>query len=95
MRRMIYIFIIPLVVLLKSQSFAQTGWFWQNPYPTGGGLGTVQFVSSTEGWIAAQRGLLHTTDAGTTWEVVSPDPGRSLGFGLGLSPTLSFIDATT
>ncbi|MCH8300131.1 MAG: T9SS type A sorting domain-containing protein [Candidatus Marinimicrobia bacterium] len=95
MRRIIYIFIILLAVLPKSQSIAQTGWFWQNPYPTGGGLGTIEFVSSTEGWIAAERGLLHTTDAGTTWEVVSPDPGRLVGFGLGVNPALSFIDATT
>lgn len=39
-------------------------------------LGKMQFVSATEGWITpgASGNLLHTTNAGTTWTVVTPFP---------------------
>lgn len=39
-------------------------------------LGKMQFVSSTEGWIACGNSgsLLHTTNAGTQWNVVTPFP---------------------
>ena len=39
-------------------------------------LGKMQFVSATEGWIACGNSgrLLHTTNAGTQWNVVTPFP---------------------
>ena len=44
-------------------------------------LGKIQFVSATEGWIAAGHSgkLLHTTDAGTTWNIVNPFPSDITG----------------
>ncbi len=39
-------------------------------------VGKIQFVSETEGWIASanSNGLLHSTDAGVTWNKVTPFP---------------------
>ena len=44
-------------------------------------LGKIQFVSATEGWIAAGHSgkLLHTTNAGTTWNIVNPFPSDTTG----------------
>ncbi len=44
-------------------------------------LGKIQFVSATEGWIAAGHSgkLLHTTNAGTTWNIVNPFPSDATG----------------
>lgn len=44
-------------------------------------LGKIQFVSATEGWIAcgSSGNLLHTTDAGLNWNVVTPFPGEKTG----------------
>ena len=41
-------------------------------------LGKIQFVSATEGWIAcgSNGSLLHTTDAGETWNIVTPFPAE-------------------
>jgi photosystem II stability/assembly factor-like uncharacterized protein len=42
-------------------------------------LGRIQFVSSTEGWISEGYGnLLHTTNAGTDWTVVTPFPNDTV-----------------
>ena len=42
-------------------------------------LGKMQFVSATEGWIACggSGSLLHTTNAGAQWNVVTPFPADS------------------
>jgi photosystem II stability/assembly factor-like uncharacterized protein len=42
-------------------------------------LGRIQFVSSTEGWISEGYGsLLHTTNAGTDWSVITPFPNDTV-----------------
>lgn len=79
--------------LLWMESFAQ--WALQtNPLGIGrqAMLGKIQFVSQTEGWVVASNSsnLLHTTNAGITWNVVSPfpndvainlsDPGKSMSW---------------
>ena len=68
------------MILLTTMSFAQLGWMPQsNPLGSDTLLGKIQFVSSTEGWISADHGrLLHSTDAGTTWNVVNPFPNDTL-----------------
>ena len=45
-----------------------------NPISTiGSTVGKVQFVSATEGWINTDGGsLLHTTNGGSTWNIVTP-----------------------
>lgn len=70
-----------LIIGLASYSLkAQTGWILQtNPLGSDTLLGKIQFVSSTEGWISASHGrLLHTINAGTTWNIVIPFPDDTL-----------------
>ena len=59
--------------------FAQSGWSLQTNPLGSSGLGKIQFVSSTEGWISDAYGkLLHTTNAGTNWTVVTPFPSDTV-----------------
>lgn len=83
------------LVLSSLPAHAQYGWFWQNPKPVGDGLGKVRFFSTTEGWITTEAGqLLHTTDGGATWKLVSPDSALALTTILEPDgPASSFISA--
>ena len=68
------IFIISILSFLSFSVLAQ--WTVQTS-PLGSEiLGKMQFVSSTEGWIACGNSgsLLHTTNAGALWNVVTPFP---------------------
>ncbi len=40
----------------------------------------IDFVSGSEGWLAAGAGLLHTTDGGVTWQEAAPIPGQDVDF---------------
>jgi photosystem II stability/assembly factor-like uncharacterized protein len=77
---------------------AQTGWGSQtNPLGDGDNaiLGKVQFVSSTEGWISGGRGdLLHTTDAGVNWMVVTPFPSDTVWCSSDPSVSMSWVNST-
>ncbi|MFI5252253.1 MAG: YCF48-related protein [Bacteroidota bacterium] len=85
-----------LIFVSALKLHGQQGWFWQNPLPVGGAIGTVKFVSATEGWMIAEGAqLLHTTTAGATWNVQSPSPGTLLSSINGGGLSLSFLNATT
>lgn len=78
---------------------AQSGWTLQvNPLGVGDSalLGRVQFVSENEGWISAANGkLLHTTNKGMTWNVVSPEPVDTIFSWSDPDFSLSFINVST
>lgn len=87
MKKLIYKFLklAPFFLIFNllfeiQYSNAQYGWNLQsNPLGNGIGLGKIQFVSSTEGWISAGQGkLLHTTNAGANWMVVMPFPSDTV-----------------
>ncbi len=64
-----------LSITMANLSIAQ--WYYQtNPIPPGSYvLGKVQFVSNSEGWITVGNGsLLHTTNEGQVWDVITPVP---------------------
>ena len=91
-----------LTALLGVNAYALQGWSLQtNPLGAQGsdttpGLGRVQFVSSTEGWIAAGNGdLLHTTNGGTQWTAQAPGGSDTVSFSESPGLDLSFINATT
>ena len=53
---------------------AQSGWFWQNPYPTGNDLNCVSFVNSNTGYFTGVNGTtVKTTDGGNSWNVCYSD----------------------
>ncbi len=57
--------------------------------------GKIQFVSSTEGWISTSRGnLLHTTDAGNSWSVVTPFPSDTVWSFADPAVTMSWVNQT-
>jgi photosystem II stability/assembly factor-like uncharacterized protein len=58
-------------------------------------IGNVQFVSSTEGWISGSRGdLLHTTDAGANWMVVTPFPNDTVWSTSDPAVCMSWVNST-
>ncbi|MCK4678872.1 MAG: T9SS type A sorting domain-containing protein [Bacteroidales bacterium] len=59
-----------VLLFLVSTIQSQTGWFWQNPYPQGNPLHSISFVHNY-GWAVGPSGTaVHTTDGGSTWEIV-------------------------
>jgi len=91
--------IFAVIVLAYVNIKAQTGWTPQiNPLGTGdnAALGKIQFVSANEGWISASNGkLLHTTNGGINWTVVSPEPFDTLFSWNDPAISLSFINPST
>ena len=92
------LFVLALLVASSAVKTleAQTGWVRQsNPLGDSTDLGKIQFVSSSEGWISASRGrLLHTTDAGTTWNTVIPFPNDTLNSSADPAITMSWVNQT-
>jgi len=89
--------LLSLVILcIASISFSQSSWVNQ-PYPNSPqSLGAVKFVSSTEGWVSCGNGkLLHTTNSGTNWTVVSYETTDTLFNWSDPSKNLCFINAST
>ena len=73
---------IILMALIALTMTANAQWALQtNPLTGNNSLGKIQFVSATEGWIAcgSNGSLLHTTNAGANWNIVTPFPGDSVG----------------
>lgn len=80
MRDVISIVAKSILVLVTTSVLSAAQWSYQSsplwPYVD---LGKVQFVSDQEGWISAGNGsLLHTTDGGGTWDVVTPFQGDTV-----------------
>jgi photosystem II stability/assembly factor-like uncharacterized protein len=58
-------------------------------------LGQIQFVSPTEGWIAAGNGqLLHTTNSAASWSAVTACGSDTVSVICDPSRSMSFINAT-
>jgi photosystem II stability/assembly factor-like uncharacterized protein len=89
---------IAAFIAMTGINYTQTGWLNQiNPIPpsTTNDLGKVQFVSSTEGWISGPNGnLLHTTNAGSTWNVVTPFPNDTVNSSADPANSMSWVNQT-
>jgi len=59
-------------------------------------LGKIQFVSATEGWITcgANGSLLHTTNGGSTWNIVTPFPNDVVGNMSDPAISMSWVNPT-
>lgn len=79
MKKIIYAILIIFTAAIGA--YGQGGWYPQsNPMGAGSDamVGKIQFVSTTEGWISTGSGkLLHTTNGGTLWTLVSPEISTS------------------
>ena len=92
-------FTMILMALIALTMTANAQWSLQtNPLGSGTSamVGKVQFISATEGWIDASHtgSLLHTTDAGTTWNIVTPFPGDSVGNMSDPATTMSWTNSS-
>ncbi|HUI28863.1 MAG TPA: YCF48-related protein [Candidatus Acidoferrales bacterium] len=91
--------IMSFAFLAMTASVEAQSWDYQTN-PTIGtadtlGGGKIQFVSSTEGWISLSEGkLLHTTNAGTNWSVVTPFPSDTVWSFSDPSITMSWVSQT-
>lgn len=88
-----------LIIGLTFNSLkAENSWSLQtNPLGTGDAamIGKVQFVSPTEGWISGSKGdLLHTTDAGANWVVVTPFPNDTVESSSDPALSMSWVNQT-
>lgn len=90
-----FTYIISIFSFLSLSALAQ--WTTQTS-PLGAEiLGKMQFVSPTEGWIACGNSgsLLHTTNAGVQWNVVTPFPAdTSMNNPSDVGLTMSWPNAT-
>ena len=89
--------ILMAFVALTMTTYAQ--WSLQtNPLGSGDAamVGKVQFVSATEGWIAcgSNGNLLHTTNGGTNWNIITPFHSDSLFNMSDPASTMSWINPT-
>jgi len=74
---------------------AQQGWILQSS-PVPDPLGRIYFANLSEGWIAADGGVvLHTTNGGADWLIQDPEPTDPIRFLSSPGVPLSFINATT
>ena len=96
MKKLLLVSVILIMGLWSHSLNAQSGWVEQfNPLGFGDSaiLGKVQFVSPTEGWISGGRGdLLHTTNAGANWTVVTPFPNDTVWCSSDPSVSMSWVN---
>jgi hypothetical protein len=61
-------FLFTLFLVIQFNSFAQEGWFLQNPYPTTSDLYSVDFIDDLVGTSVGNNGAIaRTTDGSNTW----------------------------
>src|SRR5262249_31446710 len=83
------ILLFGMTALGARSSFAQSGWFWQNPLPQGNGLFAAAAPGSSTVVVVGNLGtILRTDDGAATWTTQSSGTTKSL-FGV------SFVDANS
>jgi len=60
-----------LFFITASISYSQSGWFWQNPLPTGVNYYDVKFTNETTAYaVGCNATIIKSTDKGITWRVL-------------------------
>jgi len=78
-----------MVVFGASASFAQSGWFWQNPLPQGNHLRAVAVSDSQTATAVGDHGtIVRTSDGGATWTLQGSTSSVDLR-------GVSFVDSNT
>ncbi len=98
MKKLLLVSMVVFLSLWSNLLYAQIGWTNQtNPLGNDSTaiIGEVQFVSPMEGWISGGLGdLLHTTDAGANWIVVTPFPNDSVWCSSDPDVSMSWVNTT-
>jgi photosystem II stability/assembly factor-like uncharacterized protein len=95
MKNFTFIMVLIFLGLSNATTVAQGSWSLQTNPTTRSGE-SIQFVSATEGWIGlSSNQLLHTTNAGELWSIVTPNSTDVTGGMDAPGSRLSFIDTTT
>lgn len=93
-----YSIIVAAFISSHATLMAQSWSFQTSPLVSGDTteIGKVQFVSPTEGWISVGTGgrLLHTTDAGENWIMVTPFPDDTVWCSSDPAISMSWADQT-
>lgn len=62
--------ILVLFLLIFKLSLAQTGWFYQNPYPTSASVKSVKYLNANTIYAAGSYGsFLKSTNGGVNWSI--------------------------
>lgn len=70
-----------LLILLNSNLFSQSNWFFREPYPTGYDLNTLFFITDSKGWIAGKSGtILKYDNSQFTQRYITSEPLNSIFF---------------
>jgi photosystem II stability/assembly factor-like uncharacterized protein len=94
-----FMVMVSFMVLMVLGGKTQAQWTFQsNPFGSGTNamVGKVQFVSPSEGWISGEgKSLLHTTNGGSLWSIVTPFPNDALFSNSDPAVNLCFINSGT
>jgi photosystem II stability/assembly factor-like uncharacterized protein len=73
MKKVLLVSVVLLSVLIfQNNMYSQSGWFWQNPLPTGNSLNSVKFIDVLTGIAVGESGtILLSTNSGITWRIVN------------------------
>ena len=79
MQKQFYLLVLFFHLVFISESKAQEGWFWQNPYPTGFTLYGVSFSDENNGTAVGEYGaIIRTTNGGNSWIVQESGTTKNL-----------------
>ena len=66
----LYIFSF-LLILSSSNIFSQSGWFWQNPNPSGCNYYDVKYIDNNTAFaVGSNATIIKTTNKGLNWFLV-------------------------
>jgi len=95
MKKLLYLIVMLVIGLTSNLLNAQNSWTLQTNPLSVGEIGKIQFVSPTEGWISGGLGdLLHTTDCGINWLVVTPFPNDTIWSSSDPARSMSWVNPT-
>ena len=76
--RKIKIILLLVGLIYANFSFAQSGWFWQNPLPQGNNLNDITILDNGICYAVGVAGtVIKSTDYGLNWTFIHSDSGRA------------------
>jgi photosystem II stability/assembly factor-like uncharacterized protein len=88
--------LLAYLLLVSNLIFSQSGWFWQNPTPTGNDYECIRFYNENIGYaVGWANTIAKTTNGGNNWFLVNNGVRELIGHGnfAGILRSLHVIDA--